>query len=298
MIRRLALLASIMPALVPTDAVRGAVPATPQAVLAAAPRRDWAAIDPENLLLIQLADGGRVVIALAPAFAPLHIANIRLLARTHWFDGTAIVRVQDDYVTQWGDPDGKRPLPPGVSRALPAEYERSHAGLSITPVRYRDTYAPRVGLLDGFPVANDGKRAWLTHCYGMVGVARDNNPDTGTGAELYAVIGHAPRALDRNIALVGRVVEGMDRLAALPRGSGDLGFYADARQRPGIVRVGIAADLPAAERPGFEWLRPASASFAAWLRVKANRHDAFYLRPAGAVDLCNVLPPVRRADAG
>ena len=292
------LLACILPALVPVAAVVAAAPVTPPAIAAAAPARDWAAIDPEDLLLLDLADGGRVAIALAPAFAPLHAANIRLLARAHWFDGVAIVRVQDGYVTQWGDPDGKRPLPPAIQRQVPPEYDRPATGLSITPLSYRDTYAPRVGFVAGFPVAGDGRRAWLTHCYGMVGVGRDNTPDTGTGAELYAVIGHAPRALDRNIALVGRVVDGMDRLAALPRGSGDLGFYADPRQRTGIVRVRIAADVPPGERPAFEWLRPGGASFAAWRRVKANRHDAFYLRPAGAVDLCNALPPVRRAGAG
>ena len=50
-----------------------------------------------------------------------------------------------------------------------------------------------------------------------------NEPDTGTGGELYAIIGHAPRQLDRNIALVGRVVQGIEQMSSLPRGTEALG---------------------------------------------------------------------------
>lgn len=268
-------------------------PATPATVLAAAPAADWAPIAAEDLLLIDLAGGARVAIALAPGFAPVHVANIRALARARWYEGASIERVQDNFVTQWGDADGRKPLPPGIARRAPAEYERAAAGLGLVVLPYHDSYAPRIGYVAGFPVAEDGAAAWMAHCYGIVGVGRELSPDTGSGAELYAVIGQAPRALDRNIALVGRVVAGMEHLAALPRGTAELGFYADPRQRVPITRVVLAADLPPGERPAYEWLRPDSASFRAWVQVKANRRDDFYLRPAGAVDLCGALPPVR-----
>ena len=268
-------------------------PVTPSSVMAGAPAGDWAAVDPAALVVMDLANGGRVVIMLAPQFAPAHVANIRALARAHWFDGLAIDRVQDDYVTQWGDADGHRPLPPGLPAALAPEYDRPSAGLALSPLLYRDSYAPHVGLAGAFPAAEESGAAWMTHCYGIVGVGRGLRPDTGNGAELYAVIGHSPRALDRNIALVGRVVAGMDQLAALPRGTADLGFYADPGQRVPIARVRLAADLPAAERPAYQYLRPESASFAAWIKVRANRHDDFFERPAGALDLCNAMPPVR-----
>ena len=166
-------------------------------------------------------------------------------------------------------------------------------GLAVTPLPYRDSFAPKAGFASGWPVAIEGRAAWLTHCYGMVGVGRDNAPDTGTGAELYAVIGHAPRALDRNIALVGRVIDGIDALASLPRGTKELGVYATVAERLPIVRVRLAADLPVAERPRFEMLRSDGASFAAWVKARANRQDSFFIRPAGAIDLCNALPPVR-----
>ena len=154
--------------------------------------------------------------------------------------------------------------------------------------------------IDGWPVAYSRKGGWadLTHCYGSVGVGRDLSPDTGTGGELYAVIGQAPRQLDRNIALVGRVIDGIDRLSSLPRGTGDLGFYKDKAQYVPIARITLASDIPAAERPSFQFMDTASPSFARYLHVRANRHDDFYIRPAGGVDLCNVQEPVRKTPNG
>ena len=270
-------------------------PLTPDAVVKAAPDADWRTLDPHDLLVMDLARGGRVVILLAEAFAPVHVAAIRSLARAHWYDGLGVERVQDDYVVQWGD-DAKPP-PPGLPAHLPAEYERAAAGLAFAALPYRDTFAERTGFVGAFPVGEGGGQAWLTHCYGMVGAGRDLNPDTGNSTELYAVIGHAPRALDRNIAVVGRVLAGMDLLAALPRGSAAMGFYADRAQRVPFRRVALADDLPPAERPALQVLAPGSASFRAWVRVRANRQDSFFLRPAGAVDVCNALPPVRPVPA-
>ena len=111
--------------------------------------------------------------------------------------------------------------------------------------------------------------AWLTHCYGMVGVGRNMSPDTGSGAELYAVIGHAPRHLDRNIALVGRVISGIEYLSSLPRGTGALGFYETEAERVPIASIRLANTLPAAEQPKFEYLSTESASFARYADARA-----------------------------
>jgi len=125
----------------------------------------------------------------------------------------------------------------------------------------------------------------------MVGVGRDLSPDTGTGGELYAVIGHAPRHLDRNIALVGRIVQGIEQMSSLPRGTEALGFYKDRSSDVPIVSARLASDLPAAERPRFQYL--SGVSFDAYLHARKNRQDDFFIRPAGGVDLCNVNVPVR-----
>jgi peptidylprolyl isomerase len=278
----------------------GAAPAkdlpTPNDIVAKSPASAWKAIPSEDLLVMDLANGGRIVIQLAPAFAPVHVANIRALARSNYWNGATVYRVQDNYVAQWGNNDSDKPWPAGVTAKPPAEYTRSLKGLAITPLGSPDAYAPAAGFSDGWPVAYAPKAGWadLAHCYESVGVGRDLSPDTGTGGELYAVIGQAPRQLDRNIALVGRVIDGIDRLSSLPRGTGDLGFYKDKAQNVPIASIRLASEMPAGERPSYEYMDTASATFARYLHVRANRHDAFYIRPAGGVDLCNVQVPVRK----
>ena len=121
-----------------------------------------------------------------------------------------------------------------------------------------------------------------------------SSPDTGTGGELYAVIGHATRQLDRNIRVVGRVIEGIDKLSSLPRGTEALGFYKDKSQYVPIARIRLASEIPASERPAYEYMDTQSPTFAAYLHLRANRHDQFYIQPLGGVDLCNVQVPVRK----
>ncbi len=169
-------------------------------------------------------------------------------------------------------------------------------GLRITPLGSPDPYAPAAGFAEGWPVAYSPRAGWanLAHCYASVGVGRDLSPDTGTGGELYAAIGHAPRQLDRVIAVVGRVVEGIEHITTLPRGTEALGFYKDKTQYVPIASARLASTLAPGERPTFEYLSTGSATFARYLKVRANRHDDFYTSPAGGVDLCNVQVPVRR----
>lgn len=274
-------------------AIAAAPPPTAGGIVADAPAPAWAALPAEDLLVIDFDGGQRVVIALAPAFAPVHVANIRALARAGWFDGITINRVQDNYVTQWGDATERKPLPAGLVASPPAEYARPLAGLGFRAIPYRDAYAAQTGHAGGWPVASDGDLAWLPHCYAMVGVGRGMPPDTGSGAELYAVIGHGPRHLDRNIALVGRVLAGMEALSALPRGSEAMGFYKAGAGRPAIRTARLAADMPPDERPAFEMMRSDAPDFARWIEARANRREDFFIRPAGAVDICNALPPVR-----
>jgi peptidylprolyl isomerase len=268
----------------------------PSEAIGSAPAEAWRAVDPANLLVVDLKDGGRIAIELAPDFAPVHVANVRAFAQAGWWDGAAVYRVQDNYVAQWGNGDRQVELPAGVVKQPPHEYHRPLAGLDIRPFGYPDSYAPMVGHADGWPVAYDPEagRAWLTHCYSSVGVGRDLAPDTGTGGELYAVIGHAPRHLDRNIAVVGRVVDGISLLSARPRGTEALGFIKDPAQHVAIARVRLASDMPAAERPAYEVLRSASPAFSAYVTGRANRGGDFFQVPAGGVDICNAAVPVRK----
>src|SRR5437868_13541717 len=95
-------------------------------LLAKANPSDWRRPDPENTLYLEL-ERGRVVIELAPEFAPKHVANVKALVREKYFDGLAILRAQDNYVVQWGDPNAEKPdakkMTNGVTK-LSAEFER------------------------------------------------------------------------------------------------------------------------------------------------------------------------------
>ncbi len=259
---------------------------------------EWYRPDPENTVYLEL-DSGRVVIELAPDFAPRHVANIRALIRAGYFDGAAIARVQENYVVQWLQPDEARPLGKAEAR-LPLEYQVPYGpGTVFTPLPDGDVYAPEVGFVGGFPVARDpaAGRMWLTHCYAMVGVSRGMEADSGNGGSLYVNIGHSPRHLDGNVTLVGRVIDGMERLGSLPRGTGPLGFYEDPQDYVPIRAVLLAADLPPARRSGIERLRTDSESFRRLIRARRHNAHPWYLRPVDRVSLCNVPLPARALSA-
>ncbi|HLZ75385.1 peptidylprolyl isomerase [Phenylobacterium sp.] len=280
-------------ALLAAPAFASPAPTPPVAdVLAAAPASDWRPIIQERLLYLQT-PRGQVLIEMAPDFAPNHVDNIKRLIAAGFFDHVALVRAQDNFVVQWGVPD-KDPKPSSGSALskMPGEFTRSAKGLAFTALPDPDSYAPQTGFADGFPAARDLKtgRAWLTHCYGTVAIARDNAPDTGNGAELYAVIGSA-RRLDRNLTVVGRVVKGMEILAVTPRGDGPNGFLKAADIAPARMRLG--SDLPAAEQVSLQALRTDSATFTKVIEGRRTRRDAFYAAPPGGADVCSVPLPVR-----
>jgi peptidylprolyl isomerase len=269
-----------------------AKPVTVPELLANSPPRDWRSPDPDNMLYLEI-PSGRVVIELAPRVAPAHVANIKALARAHYFDGLAIGRVQDNYVVQWNDPDHQRPVPAAVHLVAP-EFTADRSVGHFESLPEHDVYAAEVGFLDGFPAGREPRSGivWLAHCYGMVGVGRDDPPESD-GTEMYAVIGHAPRQLDRNVTLVGRVLKGIELLSSLPRGSGEMGFYTQAEEPVPIVSMRIAADLPPAERTPIEALRTDSATFRMLLEQRRNRHEPWFKYSPGHIDLCNVPLPVR-----
>jgi len=267
-------------------------------VLAVSKPGDWRATDPQNTLYVDL-PAGRVVIELAPAFAPLHVENIKRLVREGYYDGLRIIRVQDNYVAQWADPDNRHPTA-SSGKSMPPEFERPlTANIPFSMLPDGDVYAPEVGFSGGLPAARDAKHGlmWLAHCYGMVGVGRDVNPGSGSGAEIYVVIGHSPRHLDRNVALVGRVLRGIELLSSLPRGTAAMGFYEKPQQPAAIMKVRLEADVAAAEREDLEVIRTDTQTFAALIESRRNRWDSWFAYRADRVELCNVPIAVRTAAA-
>jgi cyclophilin family peptidyl-prolyl cis-trans isomerase len=313
---------------------------SPPEIVAAAPASDWVEIAPSDLLVMDLAPDTkgkprRVVIQLMPApFSQGWIGNIRKLAAAKFWDGTAIVRVQDNYVTQWGDPTEKKALPDGLAvvpqrqyvvtdlsrtnrdvidemgrgnalqkkviedyyGSLNEQYKLDAENKVSPPTKIsQDHYSDVQGHYKGWAISLRNFNLAPTHCYGMVGVGRNLSPDTGTGAELYTVIGHAPRHLDRNIALVGRIIEGMEHMSSLPRGTGALGFYEKPEERTAILSVRLMSEMETDKTlPAYEYLSTESESFAKYADARANRRDPFFITPAGGADICNIPVPVRR----
>ncbi|HXR94439.1 MAG TPA: peptidylprolyl isomerase [Rhizomicrobium sp.] len=267
---------------------------SPDDVLAKAPASAWAPLDPASTLYMDLPNG-RVVILLAPGFAPKTVANIKRLAAARYFDNSAIVRAQDNYVVQLSQPDKAKQATEAKLKGY-AEFERP-LSQSLARLPDHDTYAPITGFDGAFAAGSDGKSEWLLHCYGSVGAGRDNAPDSGSGVELYAVTGQAPRQLDRNITLVGRVVQGIELLSSLPRGGGAqgayMGFYQSPSQYTKIKSIRLASELPPTQRLKLEYLKPGTPSFSAYVEARRDRRNNWFVRPAGAIDACNVPLPVR-----
>jgi peptidylprolyl isomerase len=257
---------------------------------------EWRAVDPENLAVLDTAYG-RVLIELAPGFAPKHVERFRALARAKFYDGQSFYRVIDGFVAQGGigESDDKKPpaWPP-----LKAEFDAAIGGGAFTALGSPDLFAEEVGHVDGFPVGRDLKdgRMWLLHCPGTLAMARDTQPDTG-GTEFYIPIGHAPRRLDRNLSAFGRVLEGMQYVQKLNRGDPKVenGVIQDPAKRDPILRVQIAADMAPGERPRMEVTDTTSKAFADYKAQRRNPSPDFYKRPYANLDICAFNAPVQHA---
>jgi peptidylprolyl isomerase len=266
----------------------------------------WRDVAPDNLVLIDT-KYGETAVELAPEFAPNHVARLRALIRAHFYDGLSFYRVIDGFVAQGGIGEGTASTKDHPKEAvdldkkwppLKEEFDRPMSGLTFTPLGNADLFAPEVGHVNGFPVGRDPKegRAWILHCPGAFAFARDNDADTAT-TEFYIVIGEAPRRLDRQLTAFGRVVDGMQYLQKLNRGDPavDNGVIDDVSRRDAIIRMRLASDIPAGERPHYQVMRTDSDAFAAEKAKKRNPAPEFYHRkPSGILDICLMPPPVQK----
>lgn len=264
------------------------------------PAADWRKLDPDNLVLIDT-KYGETAVELAPEFAPNHVARLRALIRTHFYDGTSFYRVIDGFVAQGGIGEGDDKKLKAWA-PLRAEFDRPFGkGTVFTPLGSPDLFAPQAGHVDGFAVGRDPKarREWLLHCPGTFAFARDDKPDTAA-TEFYIVIGEAPRRLDRNLTAFGRVIDGMQYLQKLERGDPEVasGVIADKSRRDAIVSMRLASDMPASRRPAYDVMRTDSKAFAQFKANKKNPAPGFYVRqPPPILDICLAPVPARRVAA-
>ena len=267
----------------------------------------WNSLDPDNTVYLQMQEG-MIIIELNPTFAPKTVKKFKNLLGQQFYRGLSFYRVIDGFVAQAGDEsdiDGNQ-----KATTLKAEFEinwplkpkdkeeaQDWVPLSWTPVQTDDMFAPYTGFIDGFPAARNKKKAgkaWLTHCPGTVAMARNDDPDSG-GTDFYIVIGQAPRYLDRNLTVFGRVVWGMDVVQRIKRGPAlENGIIEADLERSWIKRLRLASTLEASERPDIYVADTNSDGFKNLLKERRNRsHKFFHHKPPKVLDICQVPVPAR-----
>ena len=267
----------------------------------------WNSLDPDNTVYLELQEG-LVVIQLNPTFAPKTVKQLKLLMEDQFYRGTSFYRVIDGFVAQGGDEsdiDGST-----IAKPLKAEFEidwplkpadkekaKNWEPMSWTPVQTDDMFAAYTGFIDGFPAARDEKKAgkaWLTHCPGTVAMARNEDPDSG-GTDFYIVIGQAPRYLDRNLTVFGRVVWGMDVVQRIKRGPAlENGIIEKDLDRTWIKRMRLASNIDSEQRPDIYVADTNSDGFKKMIKERRNRKQKFFHhKPPKVLDICQVPIPAR-----
>ncbi len=273
--RSMLLLAAVLSAAAP------AALAKPKAPAAA----DWRTPDAENVLVIDTSRG-RVIVELVPEVAPGHVERLKVLARKGTYDGRTFFRVIDRFMAQTGDPkdtgEGATDLPD-----LKAEFTFRRDAASGVVVA-ASPWGTDEGFLKSLPVVGqgwswhdmtqDGKVAtWGSYCPGVVGMARDDNPDSANSQ--FFLMRQPYQSLDKRYTAFGRVISGLDAIRAIKTGEP----VPSPQDR--MDRVRVLADIPAAERPTVRVIDPAGA----WFKAEIKR-----VRKLKGADfsLCDVNIPV------
>ncbi|WP_179952221.1 peptidylprolyl isomerase [Marinicella rhabdoformis] len=275
---------------------------------------DWRQPDPENTLYITL-KSGIVVLELATNHAPNHTKNTKALVRSGLFDNTRFYRVIDGFVAQGGPetvPTSFQSERFQSERFQSERFQSENGNLSIDPefsitfdeplpitqVKDNDGYAPKVGFYKGFAVgqSKDQKENWLLHCYGALGMGRANEIDSG-GTELYVVIGHAQRYLDKNVTVFGRVIYGMEHLQALKR-STSLNGPVDVEDHNPIIKIQVASDMNPNDLIPLEILKTDSQSFKDYIQARKNRQEPWFIDSKNHIDVCAIQVPIRLKNQG
>lgn len=263
-------------------------PPTPYQIVAAAPENEWRPIDPNNTLVMDL-PSGEIVIELRPDLAPIHVERIKTLVRAGFYDGTKFHRVIEGFMAQGGDPKGDgtggSDLPD-----LPPEFAADTSALPTMTVIGRDRMAARIAFIDGMPFAAEPEAlrsfradkqvlGWTTHCPGVMSMARSSAPDSAN-SQFFLMIGDARNSLDQRYSAWGWIVDGYENARRINRG--------EPPERPTpLIRMRIASDMPAAERPAVEVLDTAGPTFRQYLAAAELVSDGL------VKDICNIRAPRR-----
>jgi peptidylprolyl isomerase len=250
----------------------------------------WREVAPENLVFLELAEG-RIAIELNPRFAPKTVRQFRQLLEQRFYDGLGFYRVIDGFVAQGGDGSdlGRQSNIPLIEAEFEIEWSDD---LRYAPVeREADMFADETGFIDGFAVGRDLEKnsAWLLHCPGVVAMARGEGRDSSR-TDFYFVIGQAPRYLDRNLNVFGRVIGGMDVVQKIARGpAANNGIIENDTQMSRIRRAWLASAMSEDEELKGLVMDTQSDGFEHLLKDRRKRRQAWFQhRPPEVLDVCQV----------
>lgn len=256
----------------------------------------WRKVELSNSVLLTLPHG-KVVIELAPQFAPKHAKQFIDLTKKGFYDGTKFYRVIDGFVAQAGPEDGSVKDKSVPLLAIEAELQVNKSW-SFTSVQKQDLFATQTGFKDSFAIALEVKeeknynKAWLTHCPGTLAMARDNEADSAS-SHFYFVIGQAPRYLDGIMTIFGRVIYGMQHIQATQRTEVVAGDDAIAPSDfTKIMSMQLMSDVAKKDQIHLEVENTGSAAFLERLSKRRNRDNVFfYKKPPPVLDVCQI--PIR-----
>ena len=253
----------------------------------------WRTPELTNLVYMQL-DSGLVIVQLAPFMAPINVGQFESLIKDGFYDGLDFYRVIDGFVAQGGDVTQSRLHE--HAKQLPAELTRAYNGSGDSSndpfvlVQSGEFMAPQTGFLNGFAAGRDPStlQEWLLHCPGVVAFGRNNELNTAS-SEFYIAIGQAPRHLDRNMSVLGKVIYGMHHVQRIKRASVNVssGVIEDPTKRTKIVWARLANDVPVQQRVNVQVQNEHSDAVATRLaRGRTLENEFFHFRGNGNLDVC------------
>jgi len=248
---------------------------------------EWRALDIDTTVLLTLPHG-KVVIELAPQFSPKHVEQFIKLTKSGHYDGNKFYRVIDGFVAQ-GGPENDSPKDKSVPLLKMEGDFATDANWQFTKVQDNDLFAEQTGFKDGFSLAHNPseKKAWLTHCPGVIAMARGNEPDSGS-SHFYIVNGQATRYLDRIMTVFGRVVYGMNNIQAIKRTSvieGDTPV--DKKDHTPMLSMQMMSDVPEDKRILIEVNNTEHPAYSVKIDKRKKRENAFfYKKPPPVLDVC------------
>ena len=259
-----------------------------------APAEAWRDLDPENTLYIDL-EYGRVVLELYPEIAPLHVAQIKTLARQTFYDGITFHRVIEGFMNQTGDPTGTGTGDSSLPDIQGEFTFRRAPSMPVTLVGARSQGGKEIGVgfYKALPVATQpASQAMLTkdgnvaafglHCKGVTSMARTSDPNSANSQ--FFLMRDIAEHLDAQYSIWGNTVLGHEHLTKIKVGSKgeDTNFIPDV-----MKKVRVAADVPAAERVEVQVLKTDSPAFKNYLKTQ-KKADGTY------PDICNIRVPTRQ----